>query len=244
MIAALALGLAVLLWPARRPRARLPPDGRVAATAPATQTTPASARRPAPARRAALSLLAGCGAWTILPGSTGLVAGLAVGVGAWVALGRVEPADVRRERERLRRELPHVVSLLASALGGGAAPDDALRLVAHALPGPAADRFRHLAARLALGADPSAAWTELGAADPVLAGLGRSMSRAHRSGAPVGAAVERLAEELARTARAEVEDRARSVGVKAAVPLGLCLLPAFILIGIVPLVAALMSTVV
>jgi hypothetical protein len=32
------------------------------------------------------------------------------------------------------------------------------------------------------------------------------------------------------------------VGVKAAVPLGLCLLPAFVLIGIVPLVAGLMST--
>jgi len=30
--------------------------------------------------------------------------------------------------------------------------------------------------------------------------------------------------------------------VKAAVPLGLCLLPAFVLIGIVPLVAGLMST--
>ena len=56
------------------------------------------------------------------------------------------------------------------------------------------------------------------------------------------AAVERLADELARTARADVEDRARAVGVKAAVPLGLCLLPAFLLLGIVPLVAGLMST--
>ena len=67
------------------------------------------------------------------------------------------------------------------------------------------------------------------------------MSRAHQSGAPVVAAVERLADGLARTARADVEDRARAVGVKAAVPLGLCLLPAFVLIGIVPLVAGLMS---
>ena len=53
------------------------------------------------------------------------------------------------------------------------------------------------------------------------------------------AAVERLADDLGHQARADVEDRARAVGVKAAVPLGLCLLPAFVLIGIVPLVAGL-----
>ncbi len=35
--------------------------------------------------------------------------------------------------------------------------------------------------------------------------------------------------------------RARRVGVRAAVPLGLCLLPAFLLIGIVPVVAGLVS---
>ena len=65
------------------------------------------------------------------------------------------------------------------------------------------------------------------------------MARAHRSGAPVVAAVDRLSEELARRARADVEDRARAVGVRAAVPLGVCLLPAFLLLGIVPLVAGL-----
>ena len=248
MTAALAVGLAVLLWPASRPRPRLLPGSGTSATAwrgAAAGVVPTT--HPVawpPGRRAAVSLLAGCGAWVLLPGPAGPVAGLGVGLGAWVSLGRVEPAGVRRDRERLRRELPHVVSLLASALRGGAAPQEALLLVAHALPGPAADRFRHLAARLALGTDPAVAWTELGAADPVLAGLGRSMSRAHRSGAPVALAVERLAVDLARTARAEVEDRARAVGVKAAVPLGLCLLPAFILIGIVPLVAGLMATVV
>ena len=53
--------------------------------------------------------------------------------------------------------------------------------------------------------------------------------------------VERLADDLARSARADTEERARAVGVKAALPLGLCLLPAFVLIGIVPLVVALLS---
>jgi hypothetical protein len=57
----------------------------------------------------------------------------------------------------------------------------------------------------------------------------------------VARAVERLADDLAASARAEVEDRARAVGVRAAVPLGVCLLPSFLLLGIVPLVVGLVS---
>ena len=84
-------------------------------------------------------------------------------------------------------------------------------------------------------------WSDV-AADPALGPLGRAMARSHRTGAPVVTAIERLGDELARAARAEVEDRARAVGVRAAVPLGLCLLPAFVLIGIVPVVAGLLGT--
>ena len=56
------------------------------------------------------------------------------------------------------------------------------------------------------------------------------------SGASVADALHRLAEDLRVTQRAALEARARSVGVKAALPLGVCLLPAFILVGVVPLV--------
>ena len=48
--------------------------------------------------------------------------------------------------------------------------------------------------------------------------------------------MHRLAEELRERARADVETRARSIEVKAAAPLGLCLLPAFVVLGIVPMV--------
>jgi hypothetical protein len=54
--------------------------------------------------------------------------------------------------------------------------------------------------------------------------------------------VVRLADELACRSRAGVEERARGVGVKAAVPLGLCLLPSFVLIGVVPLVVSLLTS--
>jgi pilus assembly protein TadC len=51
-----------------------------------------------------------------------------------------------------------------------------------------------------------------------------------------------LADELGRRSRLRIEERAQAVGVKAAVPLGLCLLPSFVLLGIVPLAVGLMQS--
>jgi Flp pilus assembly protein TadB len=190
--------------------------------------------------RVPLAVCGGAGAALFVGGPAGPVAGLAGAAATWWFAGSAEPAAERRRRELVARELPHVVHLLGAALRSGAAPAEAVRLVATALPGPAADRLRPASEQLALGADPERVWETLGA-DESLAPLGRTLARAHRTGAPVVAAVERLADELAREARAGVEDRARSVGVRAALPLGLCLLPAFLLLGIVPLVAGLVS---
>ncbi|MBS43698.1 MAG: type II secretion system protein [Nocardioides sp.] len=184
--------------------------------------------------------LVGLGAWTVLGGVLGAVAGLVAAVVVVRVAASAEPADVRRRRERAARDLPSVVLLLGTALRSGAAPAEALDQVGRALPGPAADRLVPVTARLRLGADPADAWGLL-AADPALAPLGQALARAQRSGASVTGVVERLADELAEVDRARTEDLARTVGVRAAVPLGLCLLPAFVLVGIVPLVAALLE---
>lgn len=187
------------------------------------------------------ALLAAIAGAVFVGGSVGVVAGAGAGVGTWLFIGRAEPPEARRLRESVRRDLPHVVSLFATALSSGAAPCDAVVMVCAALPGAAADRLSGVAARLSLGVDPVQVWESLGD-DRELARLGRTMARAQATGSPVVGSVERLAEELARSARSEVEERARAVGVKAALPLGLCLLPAFILVGIVPVVAGLFST--
>ncbi|KRB76175.1 type II secretion system protein [Nocardioides sp. Root190] len=188
------------------------------------------------------SLLAGAGAGALVGGPLALPAGLASAIGIAVLAGRLEPGAVRQRREEVRRDLPHVVTLLAAALQSGAGTPDAVDLVCRALPGAAADRLVPVSARLRLGGDPAQIWGALGA-DPGLAPLGRTLARSHRTGSPVVAAVEGLADELARRGRAEVEDRARAVGVRAAVPLGLCLLPSFLLLGIVPLAVSLASQV-
>jgi Flp pilus assembly protein TadB len=226
-----AVAVALLL----RPRARLPG----AATRPdAVGDDVGWLRR----HRAMWSVLAAVAGATFVGGTAGVVAAAVAGATTWVVVGRSEPADVRRRRGEVRRDLPAVVALLAAALRSGAAPAEAVTLVARSLPGVAADRLGPVVARLALGVPPTTVWGDL-AGDPELGPLGRTMARAHDSGTPVVAAVERLATELAQRARSEVEDRARAVGVKAAVPLGLCLLPAFVLVGIVPLVAGLLGSI-
>ena len=183
---------------------------------------------------------AGLTCWTFRPGWAGLVLAAVAGAVVHRLAATAEPADVRRRREQMRSDLPLLVLLLATTLRAGATPAVGLRRACAALPGAAADRLVVVPDRLALGVDPTLVWRVV-AADPDLAVLGRTMARAQRSGAPVVATVERLADELAAAARAEQEDRARAVGVKAALPLGVCLLPSFLLLGIVPMVVGLVA---
>lgn len=205
---------------------------------------PAKARRqPQPDRsdgslpvRAGAAGVAGLGALLLLGGVPGIVVGCVLAALTWRLLSRMEAPAVRRRRERLAAALPHVVDLMASTLAVGLSPASALQRVADAVDPPMSEELAALDARLRLGVDPVSVWREL-AADPQLGALGRCIGRAVDSGASVADAMHRLADDLREEMRAGVESRARAVGVKAAAPLGLCLLPAFVLVGVVPLVA-------
>ena len=230
LLAGVAGAVVWLAMPASPPRLGSGPPGRSVSTAP-------DERGP---RRWLWSALAGLGAWAFVSGAAGLAVGVVAAGVVWVVLGRAETPAQRARRVRVRVELPHVVGLLAAAVRGGLPPADALALVCVALPGPAADALATLPPRIALGVDPAEAWRVL-ETDPGLAPLGRTLARSARTGEPIADALDRLGAELAARARADAEDAARRVGVRAAVPLGLCLLPAFLLIGIVPVVAGLVA---
>jgi Flp pilus assembly protein TadB len=227
--AAAATWLAVPGSPARLPTT--PPPGPTTGTLPPDE--PAT-------RRWLWASLAGLGGWAFAGGTAGLVVGVLAGAAVWTVLSRAEPPARRRRRLRIRAELPHLVGLLAAAVRGGLPPADGLRVVCAALAGPAAETLAALPPRISLGIDPVDVWRSL-EADPALAPLGRTMARSARTGEPVADALDRLGDELAAQARAETEDAARRVGVQAAVPLGLCLLPAFLLLGIVPVVVGLVG---
>jgi pilus assembly protein TadC len=181
------------------------------------------------------------GAWLLVGGVPGLVVGLVAAAVARQVLAGAETTPARREREEVERTLPHLVDLLASTLRAGAEPVAGLAQVCAALPGPAADRLAPVVERARWGSG-SDAWAAI-AQDQALAPLARALLRSQTTGASVLQAVERLADELELESLARAEDAARRVGVAAAIPLGLCLLPAFMLLGVVPTVASLFGAV-
>ena len=73
------------------------------------------------------------------------------------------------------------------------------------------------------------------ALEPVVAALIRSSE----SGAPMSTVLARIAEDMRRDRQRTVEVAARSAGVRAVAPLAACFLPAFLLTGVVPVVASL-----
>ncbi|MCW2752787.1 MAG: secretion system protein [Marmoricola sp.] len=115
----------------------------------------------------------------------------------------------------------------------------ALDDVASAVAGPVGDEFTLVRNRLLLGVDPGDVWAAL---DGPLTGLGQSMSRAAWSGSSVRDAVERLSDDLRADTGLRAEARARTVEVRAAAPLGVCFLPAFVILGIVPMIAGIFSS--
>lgn len=182
------------------------------------------------------------GAWLVVGGVVGAVVAVVAGLAARRVLAAAEGPSARREREEVERTLPHLVDLFAATLRAGSEPVSGLAQVCAALPGPAADRLVPVVEQSRWGAGGVEAWTSV-VDDPELAPLARAMVRSQVSGASVVQSVERLADELQRESLARAEDAARRVGVAAAVPLGACLLPAFMLLGVVPTVASLFGSV-
>lgn len=222
-----------LLFPAGEVLRRLPPAAAPAAGAPSSSwrlRLPAWLSPPLAAATAA-----GVAVTRLVDGPLGWVAGGLAAVGLLRWFQRLGEEPERQRRDQIVRDLPVVVDLLVACLRAGRAVDDALDAVADAWPGPVSAFLRTASAQLALGGEPHAVWHHWGA-DPALAPLARAFARASRSGASVTTTLEHAATELRQVRRWSGQARARSVGVRTAAPLGLCFMPAFILIGVVPTV--------
>ncbi|MGI5485220.1 type II secretion system F family protein [Microtetraspora malaysiensis] len=197
---------------------------------------------PTALRGLAIAAPAGVVAFLVFGGAPGAVAGVLVAGGAWAIARRRESADVRRRRERMAADLPFAVDLIVACLRAGQPVIGAVDAVAEALGGPLGERLSWVAGQMRLGAEPEAAWGAL-AQDPSLAPLARAMIRAVRRGAPVAEVLTRLADDARQAARASSSAAARKAGIQAVAPLGLCFLPAFVLLGIIPVVAGLAAQV-
>ena len=92
---------------------------------------------------------------------------------------------------------------------------------------------------LALGGDPDSAWLAPPDADESCQALMRLARRSAHSGSSLARAVADLAEQSRRQAADTASAASERAGVLIAGPLGLCFLPAFICLGIVPVIAGL-----
>jgi pilus assembly protein TadC len=132
--------------------------------------------------------------------------------------------------------LPAALDLLAACLSAGATLDHALASVADAFGGATGQLLGETGRLAALGAPPEQAWAaELD--DPHWAPVGRAIVRAHYSGAALTEVLAKVADDRRRALRADAEVAAARASVRAVLPLGLCFLPAFVLVGVVPVVA-------
>lgn len=191
---------------------------------------------PGPPRLAAAAL--GVAVVLVVGGPLGLFAGAAAFLGTDRAVRTLEPATVRRRSEHRAAELPLVLDLLAVCLRAGTPLVTALETVASALPGALSAELALVAGLQRLGSAPEAAWADL-ADDPDLGPVARAVARSVESGARLATAFERLAADRRSALAAAGDARARRAGVIAMAPLGLCFLPAFVSLGIVPIVLSL-----
>jgi pilus assembly protein TadC len=234
----LTLAAAVALWPPRsasvRERVRrlgASCGGQPAPVAAAGRAVGGGRWSPVVARRL-LASGSGVAVALLLGGVVGVVAGAVVaGAGEWWL--RRSAAGVSPDDAGLVADLPVACDLLAVCLQAGLGPTAALAAVSAAVPEPLRTPLRRVAGLLRLGTEPAAAWAD--APEP-LAGLARILVRAGESGSSVVPALRGLAAEVRADGRAHAEAAVRRAGVWVLVPLGACFLPAFLCLGVVPLV--------
>jgi Flp pilus assembly protein TadB len=237
LVAAMLAALSAWLLVPASPNPRL----RLLLQRPASVDIPQSTRQSTSRRTALMSAaVAGTGAYLLLGGVLGVVTAVACLVVIPRLLARLEPRRVREHRERCEGQAPVLADLLGALLASGATVRDALHAAAAAIPEPTATVLRPVVSAIDLGADPPSAWRTVGVI-PAHTPIVDAICRAHESGAPAAGLLKSAADDIRRDRRREVEVAARSAGVRAVAPLAACFLPAFLLLGVVPVVASLAS---
>lgn len=242
---------------ARRARAA------IAATMPPAGPTP-RAGRGAVVLAALAASAAGAGLAALAAGRPAVAVPALVMAGAAGLRAATRDDPARGYRDRLLADLPLAFDLAAACLSAGASVPAALESVAAALDGPVGSELLAVARGLRLGSTATEAASRLlaagtarprhggavgqlsavlglpgptGPAPPrALAAAVRALGRAEDGGTRLAATLVRIADRARAEAHADAIAAARRAGVTAVAPLGLCFLPAFLLLGVVPMV--------
>lgn len=142
-------------------------------------------------------------------------------------------AGRRWDETRADPDAALLLELVAAALSAGAPVPRALSTIADALPGDVGTALRRVAGALALGSPWSVAWS---GAPPAVLAIGDALEPTASTGASPVPLLRSAASAARRRRRAAGRAAAGRLGVWLVLPLGLCFLPAFLLLGVVPVV--------
>lgn len=147
----------------------------------------------------------------------------------------------RRDRAAVEADLPEVVDLLRMCVGAGLTVPLAVQAVARRADGPVARALGQAAGNAAARglrlADELDAVAEPGGLGEPVRPLVGVLTGCERYGHAIGPALERLAAECRADERRRAEAAARRVPVLLLFPLVTCILPAFALLTVAPLLA-------
>ena len=151
-----------------------------------------------------------------------------------------EPATTRADRSADPLAVASALDVLGACLTSGMAVASAARATAPSAPTALADVLERAGQLLALGADADTAWSPpAGSRDDHVDTLCRLARRSAASGSALARAVGELADQSRQDAADAAKGAAERASVLIAGPLGLCYLPAFVCLGIVPVVMGL-----
>ena len=166
------------------------------------------------------------------------LAGLVLAIASVIACVASKIAATRARRARLARELPAALEVLTMASAAGMTLPVALAMAVDELDGEVGVVLGDVMRRHAHGVGLADALADVARREgeplePVLSMLATSL----HSGAPVSDALARAADRQRRVARRDAETRIRRLPVSLLVPLVCCVMPAFVLVTIVPVIA-------
>ena len=163
------------------------------------------------------------------------------GAAVVLALGWLEPRSARRRRQQLITEVPQALELLAACLAAGLPVRTACAAVVQSFDGPVADDLGQVLSLMDLGVADAEAWRTLHD-HPQLGLVAADLSRSVESGTSTVEGLQHHAAAARDARRGALQVRARAVGVRSVLPMMMCFIPSFMLLGIVPAVVSAVFT--
>jgi len=205
-------------------------------------------RPDAPAMTTRLLLGVGCATALCLAasrfsGGPGVLCWLALpvlSVGGLLLLGWLEPQRTKRRRSQLIHDAPQALELMSACLAAGMPVRGANNAIVTSFTGPVAEDLGRVRALVGLGVPDSEAWLTLHE-HPQFGPAADDLARSVESGTMLVQSLRHHSGAARDARRGALLVRARGVGVRSVLPLMVCFIPAFMLLGVVPTVVSALS---